>query len=226
MTQVTRVHSLAIQSVFLSPFLFLDEHLVFSHIFLSYFFSYQWRCDVQRTKNLCRRVEISVVNTCYEYPSWYLSWISVVNTSLSFLSWISVMNASLSFPSWMSVVNTRFPIRKKNSGRVKVGLREMKMTERKRSEEEVEVRRLYERSSSSLLVRKLLNVAPIIKLDILNYQRNKTSLQESSILLLSASIYPTLGQRWAPRTRNNMWIISHSSAQLEVVFSKSWANTN
>ena len=39
----------------------------------------------------------------------------------------------------ISVTNTRFLIRKKNSGRGKVGLREMKMTERKRSEEEMEV---------------------------------------------------------------------------------------
>lgn len=51
----------------------------------------------------------------------------------------------------------------------KVGLREMKKTERKRSEGEMEVRELYERSSSSLLVRKLLDVAPIVKLDISNY---------------------------------------------------------
>ena len=58
---------------------------------------------------------------------------------------------------------------RKNSGRGKVGLREMKKTERKRSEGEMEVGELYERSSSSLLVRKLLDVAPIVKLDISNY---------------------------------------------------------
>ena len=51
----------------------------------------------------------------------------------------------------------------------KVGLREMKKTERKRSEGDMELRELYERSSSSLLVRKLLDVAPIVKLDISNY---------------------------------------------------------
>ena len=37
-------------------------------------------------------------------------------------------------------MDTRISIRKKNSGRAKVGLREMKMTERKRSEGEVVVR--------------------------------------------------------------------------------------
>lgn len=72
-------------------------------------------------------------------------------------------------------MDTRISIRKKNSGRAKVGLMEMKMTERKRSEEEVEVGELYERSSSSLLARKLLDVAPIVKLDASNYQYNKNT---------------------------------------------------
>lgn len=65
-------------------------------------------------------------------------------------------------------MNTRILIRKNNSGRGKVGLREVKKTERKRSEGWVEVRRLYERSPSSLLTRKLLDVSPIVKLDISN----------------------------------------------------------
>lgn len=72
-------------------------------------------------------------------------------------------------------MNTRISIRKENSGRTKVGLRETKMTERKRSEGEVVVRELYERSSSSLLARKLLDVAPIVKLDASNYQYNKNT---------------------------------------------------
>ena len=122
---------------FFSPFLFLDEPLVFSHIFLSYFFSYQWRCDIRRTKNLCRRVEMPDFYTRYKYQFlipdtclWYMLWISV---------FIPVLNFCYEFLSLISVTNTRFLIRKKNSGRGKVGLREMKMTERKRSEEEMEV---------------------------------------------------------------------------------------
>ena len=65
---------------FTTPFSSLDEHLVFSHIFLSYFFSYQWRCDVQRTKNSYRRVEMPNFYTRYKYQFlipdtclWYLS---------------------------------------------------------------------------------------------------------------------------------------------------------
>lgn len=57
-------------------------------------------------------------------------------------SFIPVMNIRLDtchgFLS-SSVINTRFSIRKKNSGRVKVGSREVKKTERKRSEEEMDV---------------------------------------------------------------------------------------
>ena len=60
----------------------------------------------------------------------YLLWISVL---------IPVLNFCYEFLSLISVTNTRFLIRKKNSGRGKVGLREMKMTERKRSEGEVVV---------------------------------------------------------------------------------------
>lgn len=76
-------------------------------------------------------------------------------------------------------MNTRISIRKNNSGRGKVGLREVKKTERKRSEGWVEVRRLYERSSSSLLVRKLLDVAQIVKLVLSNFKYNKINFQET-----------------------------------------------
>lgn len=54
-------------------------------------------------------------------------------------------------------------------------MREVKKTEKKRSEEEMEVEKLYERSPSSLLVRKLLDVAQIVKLDTSNYQHNKNA---------------------------------------------------
>ena len=131
------VELVAFSLSFFLPFSSLDEHLVFSHIFLSYFFSYQWRCDVQRIKNSYRRVEMPDFHTSYKYQFlipdtclWYMLWISV---------FIPVLNFWYEFLSLISVTNTRISIRKKNSGRGKVGLREVKKTEKKRSEEEMEV---------------------------------------------------------------------------------------
>lgn len=69
----------------------------------------------------------------------------------------------------MPVTNTRISIRKKNSGRAKVGLREVKKTEKKSgARKRWRWREAVRAEPSSLLTRKLLDVAPIVKLDISN----------------------------------------------------------
>lgn len=149
------------------------------------------------------KYQFLIPDTCL----WYMLWISV---------FIPVLNFCYEFLSLISVTNTRISIRKKNSGRGKVGLREVKKTEKKRSEEEMEVGGgSTSGAPSSLLARKLLDVAPIVKLDTSNYQHNKNT-HETCLSKwyneLSVSIHLNLGQRWTPRTRNIMWIISHSFA--------------
>lgn len=54
-----------------------------------------------------------------------------VDTRFHHLPFISVLNFCYEFLSLISVTNTRISIRKKNSGRGKVGLREVKKTEKK-----------------------------------------------------------------------------------------------
>lgn len=96
--------------------------------------------------NNCHQYQIliSVIHICHQYQIQLLLFLSVLNFCHEYQSVISAMNSCHEY----QILNQKEKILEGEKG----GLREMKKTERKRSEGEMEMRELYERSSSSLLV--------------------------------------------------------------------------
>ena len=142
----------------------------------------QGRCDARAEESRCPswisvmnnchqyQILISVIHICHQYQIQLLLFLSVLNFCHEYQSVISAMNSCHEY----QILNQKEKILEGK----KVGLREMKKTERKRSEGE--------------------------KLDISNHWHNKNTHEtclSKCYKELSVSIYLNLEQRWAPQIR-------------------------